>query len=107
VSLEAFDGLNSQGQYDLSQVQPDAYFKITDAAGKTVYPNPNGAYSTIMLALISITLPAGQTISQKFSIADGLSPSGRYQASTIFVVSDSGSASEVDTSVDPLTVNIH
>jgi hypothetical protein len=107
VSLEAFGGLNSQGQYDLSKVGPDAYFKITDAAGKTVYPNPNVNLSTAIEAPISITLPSGQTISEKVSLADGLSPSGRYQASAIFVVSGSVSASEVDTSVGPLTVSLH
>ena len=106
-SVEAFGGLNSQGQYDLSKVQPDAYFKITDAADKTVYPIPSTSLSNAVEVPIPIILPAGQTISEKVSIAGGLSPSGRYQASATFLVSNSGKASEVDTSVGLLTVSIH
>lgn len=106
VTVQAIGGLNAQGKYDLSEVQPDVVFQIVDAFGKTVYPDPRVSQPNHTVAPIPVTLPSGQAISTPISIPAGLSPSGRYQASATFHISGFGTAS-VDTPVGPLTVSVH
>jgi len=107
VTVQAVGGLDAQGGYDLSKVQPDVSFQIADTSGKLVYPDPTVPHPNAAIAPVPITLPAGQAISVRIAIPGGLSPSGRYQANATFLISGQGTTSEVDAPVGPLIVSVH